>query len=708
MDQIKTVLDVLGDGGLLSKHMTGYRQRDGQVTMAEAIMDGYAFRKSVLINAPTGNGKSIGGLVPAILNKNLGPTIVSTATKALQNQYAQKDLPMLHEAFQSVGMDFKSHVLKGRENYLCMSRFLSYMSDSGFKSEEDIRYYNEVLTPWVEATELGDLEELDVPVPPTLKSCVCSSSDTCDSDCKKDCFYKKNKSLAQTADVIVVNHDLLALSFTLRERQHISILPSAYAVIIDEAHKLEDIVTRYLGFKISKMTFRSFCSKVNSYLGGLRKLADEDPDKMDALVEDFYGMTKTIESAADDFFLEFEPVDEDIYRLHSYMIDDKVENIGIKLMHMLDLIQEKLPTAGSFLVHDKKLEQAYMSIKRRCEDISEKIDIILDMESHEDETVFWVDAPKVNVYINSAPISVAKYTGDWLFRRSVEDSFKQEYDCEEPRSFEYGCVVLMSATLCTNKTFTFIKNRLGVSKYYHGTMNPCLTELIVPEVFDYRHQCLLYVPKGTIEPPTNDVYDKQVFTRLIAQTLTNLSDVVDGGILALFTSYTEMEKVYNMTSDSFPDRLTFNQKMYNRGKLTKMFRENRDSVLYATSSFWEGVDIQGEALSCVVIDRLPFQVPSDPIIEARVDYIKEHGGDWFNDYYLPMMIVALQQGFGRLIRTKDDLGIVVLMDNRLLSKPYGRKILNSLPDCLKTRKLDKVEMFFEVVREKRRIRNKHK
>lgn len=713
MQEIKTILDVLSDGGLLSKHMSGYRQRDGQILMAEAIADAYATRKSVLINAPTGNGKSIGGLVPAILNKGFGPTIISTATKALQSQYAQKDLPMLHEAFRSVGMDFKSHVLKGRENYVCLSRFLSYLTDSGFKSDEDIQYYNDVLKPWMNKTTLGDFEELDSPIPSTLKSCVCSNDEMCDPKCKQDCFYKKNKALAQTADVIVVNHDLLALNFALRNKYGISILPSAYAVIIDEAHKFEDILTKYLGFKISKLTFRSLCSSVDAYLGRLRKLAqDEEPDRMDALVEDFHNMTKGIDSTATDFFLEFEPTDEDEYRLHSYMIDDVVVSLGSKLIHSLEHLSEVLPSATSIGVRDRKVIQLYSSIKRRCDDLCEKLDTIINMADYEDEVVFWVDSPKgVNTYINSAPISVAKYTSEWLFRRSTEDAYNQEYGFEEDdssRSFEYGCVVLMSATLCTNKTFTFVKNRLGVSKYYYGTMTPCLTELIVPEVFDYRHQCLLYIPKGTVEPPTDNAYDKQVFTRLISQTLTSLADVVDGGILALFTSYTEMEKVYNMTSDAFKNRLTFNQKMYNRGKLTQMFRDNRDSVLYATSSFWEGVDIQGEALSCVVIDRLPFQVPSDPVIEARVDYIKRNGGDWFNDYYLPMAIIALQQGFGRLIRTKDDLGTVVLMDNRLLSKSYGRKILNSLPDCLKTRKLDKVELFFEVVRMKRKIRKRKK
>lgn len=209
-----------------------------------------------------------------------------------------------------------------------------------------------------------------------------------------------------------------------------------------------------------------------------------------------------------------------------------------------------------------------------------------------------------------------------------------------------------------------------------------------------------------MDPPTDKTYDKQVFTRQICQTLINLSDIVDGGILALFTSYMEMEKVYNLTNGSLKNRMTFNQRMFSKSKLTEMFSENVDSVLYATASFWEGVDIQGEALSCVIIDRLPFQVPSDPIIDARIEYIKKHDGDWFNDYYLPMMIIALQQGFGRLIRTKNDLGVVVLMDNRILSKPYGRKILNSLPDCLKTRKLEKVETFFEVVRRKRNIRRR--
>ena len=708
MPIISDVHEVLCDGGLLSKHMSGYRQRDGQIAMAESIMEGYMTRKTVLVNAPTGNGKSIGGLVPAILSKDYGPTIVSTATKALQNQYMQKDLPMLHRAFQAAGQDFKSHVLKGRENYLCVARFDSYMSDSGiFRSPEDIAFYTDILLPWAEQTELGDFEELDKIVPPTLRSCICSNSDACDPDCKRDCFYKKNKQLAQEADIIVVNHDLLALSFSLRAKYSRSILPDAYGIIIDEAHKFEDIMTKYLGFRISKFTIRNLCQSITAYMNKLRNASDSDSEYLDSLYDEFCNVTSSLESLASEFFTNFEDDDTELYRLHAYMIDTQVQGIGTKIMSMLELTDARVPSATSFGIMDKKMTQAFHSIKTRCADIMEKIDIILNMRKHEDETVFWVDASKVNLFIHSAPISIAKYTNEWLFTRSTSDSYFQEYDAEQRGAVEFGCVTLMSATLCTNKNFAFVKNRLGISKYYHGTSDVCLTELIVPEVFDYRHQCLLYVPKGTIEPPTSKTYDKQVFTRQICQTLKNLSDVVDGGILALFTSYLEMEKVYNMTSGSLKNRMTFNQKMFGKSKLTKMFSENVDSVLYATSSFWEGVDIQGEALSCVIIDRLPFQVPSDPIIEARIDYIKRKGGDWFNDYYLPMMIVALQQGFGRLIRTKDDLGVVVLMDNRLLSKPYGRKILNSLPDCLKTRKLEKVEMFFEIVKRKRSIR-KHK
>lgn len=345
-------------------------------------------------------------------------------------------------------------------------------------------------------------------------------------------------------------------------------------------------------------------------------------------------------------------------------------------------------------VSDKKIIRRYELIGKRVQNLAKVFQMLYTISDNIDEYCYYVDAcddiDRIDLTIS--PIDISSQMNEMLFERKME-----------LEDGDIACVTLLSATLFVNKSFNFIKSRLGISRNYLDWDNSCLTEVSVKEMFDYRHSCLLYVPKGLIEPSNIDG-ERRVFTNQIIDTILELDNIVDGGILSLFTSYNEMDKCFDGINGN-TDRNIISQISTSRQKAIKDFKDDEEAIFFGTKTFWEGVDIQGRACSCVLIDRIPFPVPSDPIIEARIDKIKKEGGNWFDNFYLPIAIIALQQGFGRLIRTHKDLGMVVLMDIRVITKGYGYKIIRSLPDCLKTRDIEKVKLFWDVVRHKRRLRD---
>lgn len=673
------VRDVLGDGGLLSTVISGYKQRDGQIAMAEAIYDAYKTQKNVLINAPTGNGKSIGGLVPAILNKRYGKTIISTATKALQSQYENKDIPMLHKI-----LNFTSHVLKGRDNYVCLNKCKENESAIPY----DIR---DKFNKWLETTSTGDLETLDFVIPQMLKNKLNSNADEClESDCPyaRQCFYSKNRALAMSSDVLVVNHDLLSLYLMLRDTKHISMFGDVYSIIVDEAHKLEEIMTKYLGFTLNVNSCKTFTKNVVSYCDKCAERHLMSKEQYENIKFDCEIIMRNMKSLFSDFVQ-----DEDMtYRLYPSKFDIDICKSQLTL---LSSICNRLPSSENFDPHtDKKVIKKFDSIISRKHSLSKVFDMLYNISENILEYCYYVDTCDdiTRITLTISPIDISAQMERMLFtrRNEMEDG-------------DIGCVSLLSATLCVNGSFRFIKSRLGINPYYEDTEENCLTELSIPEMFDYRHSCLLYVPKGIIEPSNRDG-DKKIFTQQIVDTLQEIDGIVDGGILSLFTSYSEMDKVYDNIVGKTKRQL-INQISSSRQKALDDFKSDENAIFFGTKTFWEGVDIQGRACSCVLIDRIPFPVPSDPIIEARIDKIKREDGNWFDEYYLPIAIIALQQGFGRLIRTHKDLGMVVLMDTRIITKGYGRKIIRSLPDCLQTRNIDKVKLFWDVVKYKRALRN---
>lgn len=672
-----SVKDILGNGGLLSKVIPNYEQRDGQIKVAEAIYDSYGSHKTVLVNAPTGNGKSMASLVPAILNKDCGKTVISTATKALQSQYGDKDIPMLHQIFK-----FKSHVLKGRENYVCL-----YKYDRNSVPIDIADEFGE----WIDGTSDGDLETFGMQLSYKVKHEVCSNSDDClEEECpfRNDCFYFDSKQKAMEADVLVVNHDLLSLFLLLREKR-VNIFGDVYSVIIDEAHKLEDIMTKYMGFTLNVNSCNTFVKNILKYadicclgnhlsedrLNGISSLCDQISGNMNRLFESFLSD------------------DDESYRIFSSSLNIRLCE---KIMENITVVFSRLPQANEFFSSQKKVMSLYENIMKRFNTLYSTFRMLVDIDKNISEYCYYTDSCDdiFSIKLNILPIDISPRLNKMLFER--------KHDLEDG---DFGCVSLLSATLCINKSFEFVKRRLGISANYMDSYmsdNSCLTEVSVKEIFDYKHSCLLYVPKGIMEPSNNG--DRQVFTEQIVSTIKSIDEIVDGGILALFTSYGEMNRVFDSVENK-TDRNVLNQMLLSRQKAIAEFKKDESSVFFGTKTFWEGVDIQGKACSCVVIDRIPFPVPNEPIIEARIDKIKQYGGNWFDDFYLPMAIIALQQGFGRLIRTNKDLGMVVLMDVRIITKQYGYKIMRSLPDCLVTRDVNKVKLFWDVVRKKRKLRS---
>ena len=657
MDDIK---DILCNGGKLSEVINGYSERIGQIKMAELLNDIYNKNGVCLINAPTGNGKSIGCLVPAIINKGKGRTIISTATKGLQTQYKNKDLPLLHKI-----LNFKSFVFKGKNNYLCLHKFY----DSNIPNS-----YKGIINDWLVDNNNGDLETINCNIPPKiLQEIQCEDCDKKKCQYSESCFYYKNKEVMLDSDIVIVNHDLLSLYLTLKYKTGVSILGSDInAIIIDEAHKFENIYTKYSGYSLTFKYVESFVNKLLSFIEKSELSKDE---------------ISAFRSGCKSFINGFDSLFNTLYL-------SKKPNIGKLLLKIgtVQTISKLYSFVHIFEVgilkcdHD---EDAQKHIIKRLNKIKDFLSMLVDYESNIDEYCYYIDGNTVKISL----IDVSCELNKSLFSSCFN---------ENKLFGGINLVCLMSATLSVGSDFSFVKDRLGIWSETNIDYKKHIYELCVSEIFDYKHSCLLYVPKGVVEPSFDNL--RTVFTNQITDVIFDVSNVVDGGIISLFTSYSEMDNVYSNISDIGINRNIITQTNGNVSSNIENMKSNKDSILFGTKTYWEGIDVQGEACSCVIIDRIPFPVFTEPIIEARIEKLKRERKDWFNGYYLPLAIIELQQGFGRLIRTVNDLGMVVILDNRIFTKPYGRKILRALPNCLRTRNFDKVKVFWDIVKKKRKIR----
>lgn len=624
---------IFGPDGLLSEHLNGYEMRPQQLKMARHVSDAFADERRLVVEAATGTGKTLSYLVPAILSGQR--VIVSTATKALQEQIFYKDIPFLKALFKKdkPRRAFQAITMKGRSNYLCKLRYEQFSVHQTFRNRREAGLFGRVRR-WARTTKSGDRATIKgLPddfepwqhVTATGQQCV-------GSDCRfyEDCFVTKLRREAREADVIVVNHHLFFADLALRGTGVAEVLPEYDAVIFDEAHHLEHIVTSFFGLQLSNY-------RVTELLSDLRR----DLDTEDALTLKGLNHIDEVERYAALFFESF-AVSDGRHDLEEVLAGGGGPETLKRAQLFLDALGDLMDW-----VETADAGEIARRLHERCEDMSEDLEEILSLERA--SMVYIVERRGRGVFLEASPIDVAA-----LFRRRV---------LSQP-----GTQIYTSATLTAGGSFDYFLDRLGMNE------RPDIDTLTLPPVFDYEERALTYIPRRLPQPTHPRYLDG------VCQIVEYLVKTTEGRAFILFTSYRNMDHVFNELSEKFAEDYTvLKQGEMPRHEMLQLFREDTNSVLFGTSSFWEGVDVEGESLSLVIIDKLPFVSPVDPLNKARVRLLESQGKNPFASFFVPSAAIALRQGFGRLIRSRRDQGIVAILDSRIASKGYGRTFLDSLP-----------------------------
>ncbi|MFM2151991.1 MAG: hypothetical protein RL199_426 [Pseudomonadota bacterium] len=687
---------VLGAEGLIARRVPGYEERTSQLAMSEAVVDALVDRGPVVIEAGTGTGKTLAYLVPAILSGR--KVVVSTATKALQEQLVEKDLPLL----RGLGLSFSWALMKGRSNYLCLLRQEEFDAAPVFVSRAERDQYVE-LRAWAKETKTGDRAEVELPEPYLAWRDVSSTAETCvGQECPRyqDCHVVRMRQTAQEADVVVVNHHLyfadLALKRSSPGRVGVEVVPRHEAVVFDEAHNLEEVATEFFGAQSSNWRFFDLCRDIDrasksrdawpgERLGRLTSQLGKSTEAFFAAVAakapadssrgpspapatapvrkggadeplPLFGKPKPGETGegeegdvlarsvvlAPQAAADLEHRREARWTLEPGMLDD------------LGPLRDELSAdvqAVCDLFDDVGADDAEaVGFKRRGEELKAALGELTSMAGA--GLVFWAEVRGRGVVLRSSPVDVASQMRDGLFA-------------------EERAVVLTSATLATGSETTFFQRRIGL--HFGKGAEGAAPSLVLPSPFDYERQAALYLPRHLPDPKDPSYVDTAV------KEVAALIALAQGRTFVLFTSFKVMREVHGRLAHRIPYRVLM-QGERPKGVLLKAFREE-PSVLFATASFWEGVDVPGDALSMVIIDKLPFASPADPLVSARLKSIEDRGGSSFGEYQLPSAAITLKQGFGRLIRTRSDRGAVAILDARLWTKGYGSYFRKSLPTC---------------------------
>ncbi len=706
--KLPTLHDFFSAKGLLAKSSLHYEQRPGQYAMAREIEQCFKDRRHLIVEAGTGTGKTLAYLLPALrfARENKQRVIISTGTKNLQEQIALKDIPFIESVLSESG-PLRVCVMKGRANYLCKQKLYALRDNPILSGLDDIQQFHAILQ-WERTTITGDRAEVNaLPENSALWPKLDARSEVClGQSCPnvEPCYITTMRRKALESDLIIVNHHLFFADLNIKQQVgegvDAGILPDAAAVIFDEAHELEDIASQYFGVALSNARFD--------------ELARDTENMLRAKGVSSSGIESATASLRERSRMFFGSLPAPPTHLGRLEFTDRADFLEARGDAYLATTNTLVRLEGE-LERLREVDEA-TGLRKRAADIRNHLKFLL--ESEDKNTVFWIErratqnlrnaartqpratsltsepgasnlgAPpssagsspvrvgsgepqssptyqNFSTHLQATPIDVSELLADTLFQR-------------------FSSVILTSATLTVaNKTgepaFEHLRKRLGI---------PFPKELVVPSHFDYAKQALLYLPDNMPDPRSPD------FTRQATEKIRRVLEITEGRAFCLFTSYAAMRDMHDRLLCELPYPLLL-QGSAPRHVLLEQFRATPNAVLFGTGSFWQGVDVQGEQLSCVVIDRLPFAVPTDPITKARTDAIAAAGGNAFNDLQIPQAVLTLKQGFGRLIRSLTDRGVLMLLDPRIRTTRYGKVFLDSLPNYRRTTEIADVERFFE-------------
>jgi ATP-dependent DNA helicase DinG len=659
--RLPSLHDFFAPGGMLAHSRLPYEFRSGQLKMASAVERAFSEGKHLIVEAGTGTGKTLAYLLPAL---RIGQRIIiSTGTKNLQEQLFFRDVPFLESLLGPLRVCY----MKGRANYLCRHKLYALRQQPILNGLEEIDHFQRI-AQWEKTTETGDRAEIDgLPEASPVWSKLDARGEACLGQTCPDyerCFITEMRRKALESDVVIVNHHLffadLAIKLQAKRAPDAGVLPEAAAVVFDEAHELEDVASSYFGVSLSNARLEELVRDVEAMLKA-----------KDSFSTGVKGCGEMLRDRSRMFFAALPPGGErgGDGRVPFPGREEFLEEHGDLYLGVTNALYRLESELDSL----RGVDEA-PGLKKRVADLREDLRFLL--ESGDANTVFWIErrgvvapagarnAPVMrqaarNTFLQATPIDVSGLLAEHLFA-------------------VYPTVVLTSATLTVQGGFAHIRKRLGLEE---------ARELVIPSHFQYGEQSLLYLPPTMPDP--RDVR----FTEEAARRIRRILEITRGRAFCLFTSYQQMREVHDrlLAEIEYPCLL---QGTASRKALLEEFRATPNSVLFATSSFWQGVDVQGEALSCVIIDRLPFAVPTDPVVAARMRAIQAQGANGFFEYQVPSAVISLKQGFGRLIRSLEDRGLLVLLDPRVATQRYGKIFLDSLPPYRVTRDIAEVERFF--------------
>jgi ATP-dependent DNA helicase DinG len=653
--------------GVLARAFPSFEPRAGQADMAHAVARVLQDGGALLAEAGTGTGKTLAYLIPAILSRQR--VLVSTGTKNLQEQIFFKDIPALRQALD---VPFTATLMKGRANYLCLHR-LDQLSEGRGPAAHDV--FLPIVREWSGRTETGDRAELeDLPEDLPFWNEVSATSETClGAECPRydDCFVTRMRQRAAESDVVIVNHHLLCADAAVRQSAYGEVIPACPNAVIDEAHQLEDVATQYFGYSVSTYRLEDLARDIERLTGSGAVPDGKDAAEIEKAVEG-------LREHARAFFADL------AFALRAGGHDGNVGSTGprreLRIRIAESSLSEARDAAASLAGALERVEAALSrqtrrsspgeivadsdedldALARRAREVRDEVRFLT--RASDPDYVYFAEFRGRGVFLRASPIDVSTIVRELLLDRM-------------------RATVLTSATLTVDGTFEYIRGRLGIRS---------AAEIRLPSEFDFARQALMYLPSRMPDPRSPD------FSLAAGRQVIEILRRSRGRAFVLFTSYAVLRDVQALAEMAL-DYPMFVQGTAPRTQLLRQFRETPHAVLFATSSFWQGVDVVGEALSCVIIDKLPFVSPGDPVAGARIDRIRSRGGEPFGEYQVPLAILTLQQGLGRLIRHRQDRGVLAILDPRLRTKGYGPRFIASMPPAPVVDDLAAVEGFFSIV-----------